>query len=69
MQNDMTKLNVLIYKNRDMQQILEQNNILMENDFMATLKDAELASIQMQNSTTGLGEEKERLLNALVEAE
>ncbi|XP_057311737.1 coiled-coil domain-containing protein 40-like [Hydractinia symbiolongicarpus] len=69
MQNDMTKLNLLIHKNRDKQDVLQQDNILLENDFMSTLKDAELKSIQMQNSITALNEEKERLLNALVEAE
>ena len=38
MQNDMTKLNLLIHKNRDMQSNLQQDNILLENDFIATLK-------------------------------
>jgi len=69
MQNDMTKLNMLIHKNTDKQSNLEQDNILLENDFITTLKDAELESIQLQNTIQGLQEEKERLLNALVEAE
>ena len=37
--------------------------------FFFFLQDAELESIQMQNGIEGLNEEKERLLNALVEAE
>jgi len=69
MQNDMTKLNILINKNRDKQDHLQQDNQLMENDFVSTLKDAELQSIQIQTNIEGLNEEKERLLNALVEAE
>ena len=69
MQNDMTKLNMLIHKNSHMQTDLQQDNILLENDFIATLKDAELESIHLQASIQSLQEEKERLLNALVEAE
>ena len=38
MQNDMTKLNVLIHKNRDKHQSLQQDNILMEHDFISALK-------------------------------
>jgi len=38
MQNDMTKLNVLIHKNRDMHESLQQDNILMEHDFISALK-------------------------------
>ena len=38
MHNDMVKLNQLIHKNRDKQDTLQQDNILMENDFIATLK-------------------------------
>ena len=38
MQNDMTKLNVLIHKNRDKHQALQQDNILIEHDFIAALK-------------------------------
>ena len=38
MHNDMVKLNQLIHKNRGKQDTLQQDNILMENDFIATLK-------------------------------
>ena len=34
----MVKLSQLIHKNRDKQDTLQQDNILMENDFIATLK-------------------------------
>ena len=34
----MVKLNQLIHKNRGKQDTLQQDNILMENDFIATLK-------------------------------
>jgi len=69
MQNDMTKLNLLINKESGMKEFLQQNNILMENDFIQTLKEAELESINMQSRIEALKEEKEMLLNSLVEAE
>lgn len=38
MQNDMTKLNLLINKEAGMKDFLQQSNVLMENDFIQTLK-------------------------------
>uniref|UniRef100_H2YI71 Coiled-coil domain-containing protein 40 n=1 Tax=Ciona savignyi TaxID=51511 RepID=H2YI71_CIOSA len=69
MQNAMTKLNTLLNKEKGVQESLEQGNILTENEFIQELKEAELASIQMQTKLEGLQEEKERLLNSLIEAE
>ncbi|XP_032234443.2 coiled-coil domain-containing protein 40 [Nematostella vectensis] len=69
MQNDMTKLNTLITKEHGYKENLEQSNILMETDFIQSLKEAEHESIEMQNQIEALMEEKERLLNSLVEAE
>ena len=38
MQNDMTKLNILIHKNKGKQDSLYQGNMLRENEFMDNLK-------------------------------
>ncbi len=38
MQNDMIKLNKLIHKEKGIQMDLSQNNVLMENDFVGSLK-------------------------------
>lgn len=38
MQNDMIKLNKLIHKERGIQMDLSQSNVLMENDFIGSLK-------------------------------
>ena len=38
MQNDMIKLNKLIHKEKGTQEDLTQNNVLMENDFIGSLK-------------------------------
>ena len=38
MQHDMTKLNILIHKNKGKQETLYQENILRENEFMESLK-------------------------------
>ncbi|XP_052261678.1 coiled-coil domain-containing protein 40-like isoform X2 [Dreissena polymorpha] len=69
MQNDMIKLNTLLHKEKGAQVMLQQDNILKENDFITSLKDHEHESIELQQSLDGLKEEKERLLNSLVEAE
>lgn len=69
MENDMMKLNMLLHKESGIEHSLEQDNILMENEFIGSLKEAEMASIQMQARLDNLREEKERLLNSLVEAE
>ena len=69
MQNDILKLNMLLHKEKGTEQTLQQSNILMENDFMGGLKEAEKESIQMQADVEANREEKERLLNSLIEAE
>ncbi|KAM7433427.1 Coiled-coil domain-containing protein 40 [Porites harrisoni] len=69
MQNDMTKLNTLITKESGLREALQQGTVLMESDFIQALKEAERESIDMQNQIDALKEEKERLLNSLVEAE
>ncbi|XP_015749660.1 PREDICTED: coiled-coil domain-containing protein 40-like [Acropora digitifera] len=69
MQNDMTKLNTLITKESGLKENLQQGTVLMESDFIQALKEAEGESITMQNQIDALNEEKERLLNSLVEAE
>jgi len=69
MQNDMTKLNTLITKESGLRGALQQGTVLMESDFIQALKEAEGESIMMQNQIDALKEEKERLLNSLVEAE
>ncbi|XP_046567885.1 coiled-coil domain-containing protein 40-like [Haliotis rubra] len=69
MQNDMIKLNTLLHREKGHEVQLEQGTTLLENDFIANLKDAEKESIQMQDHLDSVKEEKERLLNSLVEAE
>ncbi|XP_078427175.1 coiled-coil domain-containing protein 40 isoform X3 [Cetorhinus maximus] len=67
--NDMVKLNGLLTKNNSMKDSLERMNVLMENEFVTALKDAEREAIVKQQKLDQLKEEKERLLNSLVEAE
>ena len=42
MQHDMTKLNILIHKNKGKQETLFQENMLRENEFMESLKVSKL---------------------------
>lgn len=69
LRNDMLKLNQMLYHETGAFDSLEKGNILTENEFMGNLKEAELNSIQMQAKLDSLKEEKERLLNSLVESE
>ncbi|KGL94786.1 Coiled-coil domain-containing protein 40, partial [Charadrius vociferus] len=69
MSNDLIKLNVLINKNNSSFEELQHGNIITENEFVRSLKAAEKESVEMQERHSQLTEEKERLLNSLVEAE
>ncbi|XP_054077756.1 coiled-coil domain-containing protein 40 isoform X2 [Rissa tridactyla] len=69
MSNDLIKLNVLINKNNNSFEELQHGNIITENEFVRALKAAEKESVEMQEKHSQLTEEKERLLNSLVEAE
>ncbi|XP_035492156.1 coiled-coil domain-containing protein 40 isoform X1 [Scophthalmus maximus] len=66
---DLVQLNTLVSKKGQLSQALEQDNVLMEKDFLQRLKEAERESIEMQMKQEKIQEEKERLLNSLVEAE
>ncbi|NXX21396.1 CCD40 protein, partial [Podargus strigoides] len=69
MLNDSIKLNVLINKNSSSFEELHYDNIITENEFVRSLKVAEKESVELQEKHSQLTEEKERLLNNLVEAE
>ncbi|KAM6377009.1 coiled-coil domain-containing protein 40 [Pluvialis apricaria] len=69
MSNDLIKLNVLINKNNSSFEELQHGNIITENEFVRSLKAAEKESVEMEERHSQLTEEKERLLNSLVEAE
>ncbi|NXS52993.1 CCD40 protein, partial [Brachypteracias leptosomus] len=69
MSNDLIKLNVLINKNKSSFEELQYGNMITENEFVRSLKAAEKESLELQERHSQLTEEKERLLNSLVEAE
>nr|XP_054501258.1 coiled-coil domain-containing protein 40 [Agelaius phoeniceus] len=69
MSNDLIKLNTLINKNNSSVENLQSGRIVTENEFVQSLKAAEKESMEMQERHSKLTEEKERLLNSLVEAE
>ncbi|NXQ79578.1 CCD40 protein, partial [Nyctibius grandis] len=69
MSNDLIKLNVLVNKNSSNFKELQYGNMITENEFVRSLKAAEKESVEMQERHSQLTEEKERLLNSLVEAE
>ncbi|NWT61281.1 CCD40 protein, partial [Erythrocercus mccallii] len=69
MSNDLIKLNMLINKNNSNVEELQNGKMVAENEFLQALKAAEKESVEMQERHSQLTEEKERLLNSLVEAE
>lgn len=69
LRNDMIKLNQMLHAKSGDREYLEKENILTENEFIGKLKESELDGIQMQATLDSLKEEKERLLNSLVESE
>ncbi|NXO44685.1 CCD40 protein, partial [Locustella ochotensis] len=69
MSNDLIKLNTLINKNNSSVEKLQNGKMVTENEFLQSLKAAEKESMEMQERHSQLTEEKERLLNSLVEAE
>ncbi|NXV00488.1 CCD40 protein, partial [Cettia cetti] len=69
MSNDLIKLNTLINKNNSNVEELQNGKMVTENEFLQSLKAAEKESVEMQERHSQLTEEKERLLNSLVEAE
>eukprot|EP00055_Hartaetosiga_balthica_P005217 m.14997 g.14997 ORF g.14997 m.14997 type:complete len:944 (-) comp4404_c0_seq1:584-3415(-) len=69
LQKELLKLNTLVAKHRGVQEDLQQTNVLMQDEFTRKLKEEERATIQMQSKIEELEDEKERILEAVVEAE
>ncbi|XP_077425880.1 coiled-coil domain-containing protein 40-like isoform X2 [Vanacampus margaritifer] len=69
LQRDLLKLNTLLSKNTQLRQALEQENAMMETDFLHKLKEAERESIEMELKVEKTQGEKEKLLSSLMESE
>ncbi|XP_066877143.1 coiled-coil domain-containing protein 40 isoform X2 [Kogia breviceps] len=67
--NDLTKLNVLMTQKRCSSEELQQGNLATEGEFVRALKASERETIEMQEKLNELREEKAAMLNSLVEAE
>ncbi|XP_061574911.1 LOW QUALITY PROTEIN: coiled-coil domain-containing protein 40 [Cololabis saira] len=66
---DVLKLSSLVSEKKQLSLALEQDHALMETKYLQKIKDDEWESINMQMNLEKVEEEKERLLNALVESE
>ena len=69
LRKDMSKLHELLTEKKSEQEDLEQGNLLIENDFIQGLKDAELGSIRMQDQLNEVKDEKDRIVQNIIEAE
>ncbi|XP_077022270.1 coiled-coil domain-containing protein 40 isoform X2 [Tamandua tetradactyla] len=67
--NDLKKLNVLMNQQRCSSEGLLQDNVVTENEFVRSLKASERETIEMQEKLSQLTEEKETILNNLLETE
>lgn len=63
------KLNKYIFKEGETKVSLEKNNELTENEFIETLKRAEIETIKMQEKLEIVKREKEQLLEDLIGTE
>ncbi|XP_041838285.1 coiled-coil domain-containing protein 40 [Melanotaenia boesemani] len=69
LKRDIVTLGSLISKNKKLSQALVQENAFMETDFLHKIMEAERKSITMEMNLDETQEEKEKLLNCLMEAE
>ena len=67
--NEMKKVNGMIAQSEDLQAKLTDDNFNMETDFVKKLKQLQTESIEMEASIQNTTEEKNQLLNDIVEAE
>ncbi|KAJ1511123.1 Coiled-coil domain-containing protein 40 [Coelomomyces lativittatus] len=69
LQNEMTKINGLLSKQMSVQTQLEENNLGLEQEFRYRLKEAELASLRLEQKVRDLKAEKEQAFLDLMDAE
>ncbi|KAJ3034564.1 Coiled-coil domain-containing protein 40 [Rhizophlyctis rosea] len=69
LQHDMVKINTLLSRQSMVQNKLEENNLGLEVEFRAKLREAELDSVRMEQQVEDLRSEKSRALQGLIEAE
>ncbi|KAM9819292.1 coiled-coil domain-containing protein 40-like isoform 1-T1 [Syngnathus typhle] len=69
LQRDLLKLNTLLSKNTQLGHAVEQENAMIETDFLHQLKEAERESVAMELKLEKTQGEKEKLLSSLLEAE
>ncbi|XP_049576075.1 coiled-coil domain-containing protein 40 isoform X2 [Syngnathus scovelli] len=69
LQRDLLKLNTLLSKNTQLGHAVEQENAMIETDFLHQLKEAERESIAMELKLEKTQGEKEKLLSSLLKAE
>ncbi|OUM59987.1 hypothetical protein PIROE2DRAFT_46641 [Piromyces sp. E2] len=69
LQHDMVKINTLITKNVDVQSKLVENNLDLENEFKAKLKESSINLLRLEEKLESLKKEKEKALDGLIETE
>ncbi|ORZ41356.1 hypothetical protein BCR44DRAFT_1494866 [Catenaria anguillulae PL171] len=69
LQNDMIKMNTLLYKQSSMQAALGESTLGLEQEFRYRLKEAELEAIHLEQQVKNLKSEKDNALSGLIDME
>lgn len=69
LQNDMNKINLLLAKNKEVHDKLENEHFHLEKDFVERLKELEAETIELENNIEKLKDDKAVILSEIVEAE
>jgi chromosome segregation ATPase len=69
LQNDMNKINLLLAKNKEVHDQLENEHYHLEKDFKVRLQELEAETVDLENGIEGLKDEKAMILQEIVESE
>uniref|UniRef100_A0A7S0QXY1 Coiled-coil domain-containing protein 40 n=1 Tax=Pyramimonas obovata TaxID=1411642 RepID=A0A7S0QXY1_9CHLO len=69
MHNDMSRLNTLINKNKQLQELLANDNFVLEMDIVTRLKELEGEAAKVEQKIDLCADEKKQVLAELIEAE
>jgi hypothetical protein len=65
----MNKINLLLAKNKEVHDKLENEHYHLEKDFKVRLQELEAETVELENGIEGLKDEKAMILQEIVESE
>jgi len=67
--HEQTKLNILVSKHSSLQQQLEENNIGLQKEFRAKIREAEIEALRLESLVATIQQEKDSNLERIIETE